>query len=185
MTTLLLSHGTPMLCGGDEMGRTQRGNNNAYAQDNEISWMNWELSDADRSLLEFTQRVARLRRSTRFSVAASFSGGEIRGSEVKDVTWLSSDGTEMNEDWTSGFVKCFGMWLGGEAMEEWNEEGEQVRDDDFLLLFNADEGPIPFTLPAVDAGERWTVVLDTHRPELAEGEEDVRAGDSLRSSPGR
>jgi glycogen operon protein len=181
MATLLLSQGVPMICAGDEMGRTQRGNNNAYCQDNEISWIDWELSDADRTMLEFTRRVARLRAEhPTFRRRKFFRGRGIRGSEVKDVTWVRPDGREMTDlEWNSGFVRCFGMVLGGEAMEEWDDQGRRVTDDTFLLLFNADGAPIDFTLPDVGPGPGWKVVLDTSEPELAEGTRRFRDGDTL------
>ena len=186
LATLLLSQGVPMICGGDEMGRTQQGNNNAYAQDNEISWVNWDLSHDDRCLLDFTRRLVRLRadhpvfRRRRF-----FRGREIRESGVKDITWLSAgEQHEMSdEEWNAGFVKSFGMLLGGEAMEEWNDEGERVTDDDFLLLFNADGGGIEFELPRATLGDRWELVLDTVRPNVQQGEEVVRGGDPVNLEP--
>ncbi|MBW3572668.1 MAG: glycogen debranching protein GlgX [Gemmatimonadetes bacterium] len=170
IATLLLSQGVPMICHGDEMGRTQHGNNNAYAQDNELSWMHWELGDRDRELLEFTRRVARLRREhPTFRRRKFFRGREIRGSDVCDLVWLTPDGTEMTDDeWNSGYVRCFGMAMGGEAMEEWSERGEQIRDSNFLLLFNADGGSIDFTLPDFGRSFGWCVMLDTARPELPE-----------------
>jgi glycogen operon protein len=170
MTTLLLSQGVPMICHGDEMGRTQHGNNNAYAQDNELAWVHWDLGERDQEMLEFTRRVARLRRDhPTFRRSKFFRGREIRGSEVRDVMWLSPDGTEMaDEEWNSGYVRCFGMALGGEAMEEWNERGEQITDQNFLLLFNADGASIDFTLPDFGDSRGWCVMLDTARPEVQE-----------------
>jgi isoamylase len=166
LVSLLLSQGVPMICAGDEMGRTQGGNNNAYAQDNEISWINWELSERDRELLEFTRRVTRLRHEHPvFRRRNFFQGRRIRGSELEDITWFRPDGGEMtDEEWNSHFVRCFGMRLGGDAMIEWDDQGERVTDDSFLLLLNADSGPIPFTLPQASAGIRWEVVLDTNAP---------------------
>jgi isoamylase len=171
VATLLLSQGVPMICGGDEMGRTQHGNNNAYAQDNEISWLHWNLSEADRDLLEFTRRVARIRREhPTFRRRRFFRGREIRGSEVRDLVWLTAAGTEMtDEEWHSGVVRCFGMALGGEAMEEWDERGERIVDHNFLLLLNADGAAIDFTLPDFGHSRGWLLVLDTARPELEEG----------------
>jgi len=171
IATLLLSQGVPMICGGDEMGRTQHGNNNAYCQDNELSWLRWDLTEAEGSLLDFTRRVARLRREhPTFRRRKFFRGREIRGSDVKDVTWLRPDGQEMTDlEWSSGFVRCFGMCLGGDAMEEWDERGERVTDATFLLLFNADGAPMDFTLHGCGGARGWVVVLDTSEPELEEG----------------
>jgi isoamylase len=178
IATLLLSQGVPMICGGDEMGRTQGGNNNAYAQDNEISWTRWELTPAERELLEFTRRVARLRAEhPTFRRRRFFRGREIRGSDVRDLVWVTPAGTEMtDEEWNAGFVRCFGMALGGEAMEEWDERGERITDDNFLLLMNADGGSIDFTLPDFGRSRGWTLVLDTARPELEEGARAFRDG---------
>jgi isoamylase len=171
LTTLLLSQGVPMICAGDEMGRTQNGNNNAYAQDNEISWLNWELDGSQRSLLEFTRRLARLRHEHPvFHRRHFFQGRRIRGSELEDLTWLRPDGGEMTEEeWNTHFTRCFGMLLGGDAMLEWDEHGERVTDDTFLLLFNADVETIPFTLPRRSPGVRWRMVLTTSDPAVEEG----------------
>jgi glycogen operon protein len=181
MATMLLSQGVPMICGGDEMGRTQLGNNNAYCQDNELSWVSWDLAEADRAMLEFTRRVARLRREhPTFRRRKFFRGREIRGSEVKDLTWVRPDGREMtDQEWNTGFVRCFGMVLGGEAMEEWDDEGRPVVDATFLLLFNADGGGIDFTLPDVGPATGWKVVLDTAHPDLEEGSRRYLDGDTL------
>jgi glycogen operon protein len=170
IATLLLSQGVPMLSHGDEMGRTQHGNNNAYAQDNEVSWIHWDLDERGAELLEFTRRVARLRREhPTFRRRKFFRGREIRGSEVRDIVWLSPDGREMTDQaWNDGYVRCFGMALGGGAMEEWNERGEQIADENFVLLFNADGGPMDFTLPDFGRSRGWCVLLDTARPELPE-----------------
>ncbi|HYW10464.1 MAG TPA: glycogen debranching protein GlgX [Longimicrobium sp.] len=170
MATLLLSQGVPMICHGDEMGRTQHGNNNAYAQDNEVAWVHWDLTERDQELLEFTRRVSRLRREhPTFRRRKFFRGRQIRGSDVRDIVWLSPVGTEMTDpEWNAGYVRCFGMALGGDAMEEWNERGEQVKDENFLLLFNADGAPIDFTLPDFGRSRGWCVMLDTARPELPE-----------------
>jgi isoamylase len=182
IATLYLSQGVPMLCGGDEMGRTQGGNNNAYCQDNELSWIDWNLKKRDRELLEFTRRVARLRREhPTFRRRKFFRGREIRGSDVKDVTWIAPDGTEMTDQaWNSGLVRCFGMVLGGDAMEEFDERGVRVTDDNFLLLFNADGGAMDFTVPDVGPASGWAIVLDTARPELEEDSEVRRDGQTLR-----
>jgi isoamylase len=182
LATLLLSQGVPMICGGDELGRTQSGNNNAYCQDNELGWVGWALSDDDRALLEFTRHVARLRREhPTFRRRKFFRGREIRGSEVKDLAWIRADGQEMtDQEWNAGFVRCFGMALGGGAMEEWSDRGEQITDDDFLLLFNADGGAIDFTVPAFGRAREWRVVLDTNEPDLEEGARHHPPGGTLR-----
>jgi isoamylase len=181
LATMLLSQGVPMLCGGDEMGRTQQGNNNAYCQDNEISWLNWKLSDRDRQLLEFTRRVARLRaRHPVFHRRHFFQGRRIRGSELEDITWLRPDGKEMTEEeWNTHFTRCFGMRLGGDAMLEWDERGERVIDDTFLLLFNADPATIPFVLTRSNPDVHWSLVLSTSDPWLTEGSQTFRGEERI------
>ncbi|HET6312495.1 MAG TPA: glycogen debranching protein GlgX, partial [Chloroflexia bacterium] len=123
LATLLLSQGVPMICGGDEFGRTQQGNNNAYCQDNEISWYNWDWSDKDHDLFEFTRKLIQVRKD--FPVLHRrkfFQGRRIRGSEVEDLTWFRPDGQEMTEaEWGSHTTRCFGMRLGGDAMMEWDD----------------------------------------------------------------
>jgi isoamylase len=178
LATLLLSQGVPMICAGDELGRTQGGNNNAYAQDNEISWVDWELSENDRALLEFTRRVAELRhRHPVLRRRNFFQGRRIRGSEIEDITWFRPDGHEMtDEEWNSDLFRSFGMRLGGDAMIEWNERGERVTDETYLLLFNADPEDERFVLPAANPGVSWCCVIDTARPELDDGEEILPGG---------
>jgi isoamylase len=178
LATLFLSQGVPMLCAGDEMGRTQGGNNNAYCQDNEVSWVDWDLSEEDRSLLEFTRKVAWLRHEHPvFRRRNFFQGSRIRGSELEDITWFRPDGEEMTDDeWHSSSVRAFGMRLGGDAMVEWNEVGERVTDETFLLLFNADIAQIPFILPRSQPDVRWETVVDTRRPDLVEGDEVIPGG---------
>lgn len=179
--TLLLSQGVPMICGGDEMGRTQHGNNNAYAQDNEISWVNWSLTEPDQRLLEFTRRVAGLRESHPvFRRRHFFQGRRIRGSQLEDITWLRADGREMTEsEWNSGFVACFGMRLAGDAMLEWDERGERVLDDTFLLLFNGAASDQTFTLPTATTPVAWEYVIGSADDAKEEGSERWPAGESL------
>jgi isoamylase len=165
LATLLLSQGVPMILGGDEMGRTQQGNNNAYCQDNEISWFDWELDDSRRDLLEFTRQVAALRRDHPiFRRRKFFQGQKIRGSELEDIRWVRPDGQEMDDDdWETHFVRSFGMLLGGDAMMEWDDRGNRVYDDTFLLLFNGADDSVAFTLPATPRPAHWEPVLDTAR----------------------
>jgi len=185
LATLLLSQGVPMLCGGDEMGRTQNGNNNAYCQDNEISWLHWDLDERGRDLLEFTRRVATLRREHPvFRRRHFFQGRKIRGSELEDIRWLRPDGQEMtDEEWNSD-VRAFGILLGGDAMMEWDEEGERVTDDTFLLLFNGAPEPAAFTLPSTPTPANWEVVVDTSRA-AAEQEGRTQAPESSLDMAGR
>jgi isoamylase len=181
LTTLLLSQGIPMICAGDEMGRTQGGNNNAYAQDNEISWLSWDLSEDDRALLDFARRVSRLRREHPvFHRRHFFQGRRIRGSELEDITWLLPHGSEMTEEqWNSGTTRCFGMRLAGDAMLEWDERGDRVCDDTFLLLLNGNADAQPFTLPGRGSAVVWSLVLSTAEPDLAEGSQRHAGGAEL------
>ena len=163
LATLLLSQGVPMLCGGDEMGRTQRGNNNAYCQDNEISWMDWTLNKPQQALLAFTRGLIALRQKHPvFRRRRFFQGRRIRGAEVKDLYWLRPDGKEMtDDDWAQGYVRCLGVRLAGDAMDEKDSKGRRLLDETFLVLLNAHHEPRPFTLPAHKRGVRWQPVFDT------------------------
>jgi isoamylase len=162
LATLFLSQGVPMLCGGDEWGRTQNGNNNAYCQDNEISWFNWERDEKQNQLLGFTRKLIQLRKDHPvFRRPKFFQGRRIRGSEIRDVMWFNPGGNEMSEEeWAHPFVRCLGMLLSGDTMDVFNFEGEPIRDDTFLLLINAHYEPIPFVLPGQEHIE-WQLILDT------------------------
>jgi glycogen operon protein len=163
MATLLLSQGVPMLAGGDEIGRTQQGNNNAYCQDNELSWHDWNLDRARRDLLRFVRFLIGLRR--RHPVLRRrqfFYGRRIHGSEVKDLAWFRPDGKEMTEeDWTNPHTRCFGLRLSGDAIEDVDARGRRIADDTFLIMLNAHHESVPFLLPAHRRGVRWEVVVDT------------------------
>jgi len=163
IATLLLSQGVPMLVAGDEIGRTQGGNNNAYCQDNPISWIDWSVAGGQEQLFEFFQRVIRLRREHPVLRRRHFfEGRPLRGSEVKDVAWLKPDGSEMTEqEWEQDFARCLGVYLAGEGLLETDERGRRVVDSDFLVLFNAHHERIDFTLPQLAPESRWLVVLDT------------------------
>jgi glycogen operon protein len=162
LTTLFLSQGVPMLYAGDEWARTQDGNNNAYCQDNELSWLNWELDAEQKELLDFTKRLIRLRHDHPvFRRPKFFQGRRIRGSEVKDVMWFNPGGNEMSdEEWGSPFVRCIGVLLSGDTIDVLSFEGEPIRDETFLFLINAHFEPIVFVLPGQEHLE-WTLILDT------------------------
>jgi isoamylase len=166
LATLLLSQGVTMLLGGDESGRTQRGNNNAYCQDNEISWQDW--GNVDEDLLEFTRRLIALRREHPVLRRRRwFQGLPIRGSV--DLGWCKPDGSEMgDDDWNAGSAPTVGLFLNGEAITDRDRRGQPVTDDCFLLLFNAHHEPIEWTLPKL-WGDRWELVIDTSDP-VQEGE---------------
>jgi isoamylase len=180
LATLLFSQGVPMLCGGDELGRTQQGNNNAYCQDNEISWFDWELDDRRKALLDFTRRLIALRqRHPNLRRRKFFLGRPIRGSDVKDITWFTPDGHEMTEqDWAAGWQRCFATRL-GDQLGEVDERGELIEDDVLLVLLNGHHDPVSFTLPSARDGESWDVVVDTSRPDLRAGKESHQPGDHL------
>ncbi len=166
LTTLLLSQGVPMLCGGDEWGRTQNGNNNPYCQDNEISWFDWGRDDKQNQLFEFTRKLIQIRKEHPVFRRPKFlKGRRIPGSEIRDVMWFTPGGNQMSEEeWTSPFVRCLGMLLSGDATDVLNFEGEAIRDNTFLLLINAHHEAIPFVLPGQENLE-WQLILDTSDPD--------------------
>ena len=163
MATLLLSQGVPMILSGDEMGRTQEGNNNAYCQDNEISWLDWELSILDRNFLAFVRRMIRLRKEHPvFRRRRFFQGRELRGAGAKDIIWLTPAGCEMtDEEWNSSFARSLGLQMSGLLEGEFDAQGRPEEDDDFLLLLNADQDEIIFELPTFPEEARWEVFMDT------------------------
>jgi isoamylase len=158
LATLLLSQGVPMIAHGDEMGRTQHGNNNSYCQDNEISWVNWHLDADDRALLAFTRTLVEIRRTQPvLRRRRHFIGPDSRG-----VVWLAPGGGEMTDDhWASGDLRCLGMLLQGDAADESDERGQPITGDSLLILLNAHDGPASFALPDVPAGRQWTCLIDT------------------------
>jgi len=163
LTTLLISQGVPMLLGGDEFGRTQNGNNNAYCQDNELSWFHWEKWDENqKALFEFTRRLIQLRHQHPvFRRPKFFQGRRIRGSEIKDVMWFNPGGNEMSEkDWSLPLARCLGMMLSGDTIDVLSFQGEPIRDDTFLFLMNAHYETISFLLPGQENIE-WQLLLDT------------------------
>ncbi|WP_437680333.1 glycogen debranching protein GlgX [Sorangium sp. So ce131] len=178
LATLLLSQGVPMINAGDEIGKTQLGNNNAYCQDNEISWHDWDLDERRRKLFEFTCRLVALRRTQpvlrrrRF-----FSGGSVHGSGLKDIVWFRPDGGEMtSDDWTHPSARAIGFLLGGDAIWSLSPRGEQIVGDTLLVLINANPVPLEFVLPAIEFGERWEVLIDTRTAEEPARTVPARAG---------
>jgi isoamylase len=167
LATLLLSQGVPMICGGDEIGRTQHGNNNAYCQDNELSWFDWKPDQYSRELLTFARYVIQLfHRHPVLRRRRFFQGRRIRGSEVKDLSWFRPDGKEMNdEDWNDGFARAVGLRLAGDAIDELDPQGDRIVDDTLLILLNAHHEGVPFKLPAHRAGVRWELILNTSKPQ--------------------
>ena len=166
ITTMFLSQGVPMICHGDEMGRTQAGNNNGYCQDNELTWMDWSNVDVD--LLAFTRQVAALRRDHPVFRRRRFFDGRPtrRGVHLPDISWFTPDGSEMTEeDWDSGFGRSIAVYLNGQGIAGTDTRGERVVDDSFLLCFSAHFEPIEFSLPAAEYGNSWEVVIDTMTPD--------------------
>jgi len=161
LATLLFSQGVPMLLGGDEIGRTQHGNNNGYCQDNELSYYDWEQRDD--GLLLFTERALQLRREHPvFRRRRWFQGRDIHGQELLDIAWFKPDGGQMSmDDWTNGFAKSLAVFLNGDLIAAPDPRGQHVVDDSFFLMFNAHHEPIEFVVPRGEYGARWIRVLDT------------------------
>jgi isoamylase len=177
LATLLLSQGTPMLLAGDEFGRTQQGNNNAYCQDNAISWVDWKLAASNAALIRLVQKLTALRHKYAILRRNRFlTGAYDEELEVKDLTWINASGAEMrSEDWSDGNMRCFGMLMDGRA----RPTGVRQRGTEatMLLVLNAHHDLVPFTLPACPGGEHWSVVLDTNAPE-SETSDRFASGDT-------
>ena len=171
MATLLLSQGVPMITMGDEYGRTQDGNNNAYCQDNEISWFNWAWTKEQKEQFEFTKALIKLRMENPiFHRRRFFSGRSIRGAEIGDILWIGANGLEMTSDkWDSPDNHCLGMLLNGEEMEEYDEFGCQIKDDIFLVILNSYWEHVDFTLPGYESLPNWTLICDTHSSTIEDG----------------
>jgi isoamylase len=186
IATLFLSQGVPMLVSGDEMGRSQNGNNNAYCQDNELSWVNWQLDERQTSFLEFTRKVIRFRQDhPNLRRHKFFQGQIIRGSPAKDIVWLRADGSEMTEEeWAAGWMQTLGVRLDGRGLEVLDRHGEHIIDDTLLLLLNSYHKGVRFKLPAFIPDARWSVVVNTRHPELAKKRRIFHAGQVVQV-PGR
>jgi glycogen operon protein len=173
---MLISQGVPMLLHGDEMGRTQLGNNNVYCQDNKISWMDWELADKNAGLLGFTAGVAAIRaahpifRRRRFFSGRSLVRGAVTPSDsdsLNDIAWFTPSGEEMTDrDWSSGFGQCVTVFLNGDGIPDVDERGDRLLDDSFLLCLNASSDDIEVTLPGKRYGGPWAVVVNTATGEV-------------------
>jgi isoamylase len=164
LATLLLSQGVPMILHGDELGRTQQGNNNGYAQDNAITWIDW--SNIDQPLIEFTAALTRLRREHPTFRRSRFFDGRpvdwVEGQPIPDIAWLRPDGTQMQpRDWDSGFGLAIGVFLNGEGIRERDRRGAEITDDHFIVLFNAGDEPVDFHIPQVSISPEWDVLVDT------------------------
>ncbi|MFF3763510.1 glycogen debranching protein GlgX [Streptomyces sp. NPDC001922] len=184
IATLMLSQGVPMLAHGDEFGRTQGGNNNAYCQDSEVSWVHWPDADGDGDLLEFTRTMVWLRRDHPvFRRRRFFQGSPAEGThdELSDIAWFTHEGEQMKQrDWQAASARSLTVFLNGRAISEPGPRGERIADDSFLLMFNASDEPLDFTVP-VNHGRQWRIVVDTARTEVPEpgAGRRVKAGDRL------
>jgi glycogen operon protein len=163
LVTLMLSQGIPMLLAGDELGRTQQGNNNAYCQDSEISWINWELQEKNENLLDFARELIYFRRQHPvFRRRKWFQGQAIHGAGVSDIVWFNPDGSEMgDEQWEIGYAKAIGMFLDGRQIPSPGPQGQRINDDSFILFFNAHYEMIEFTLPDAFKQRQWQLIIDT------------------------
>jgi isoamylase len=161
--TLLFSQGVAMIYSGDEMSHSKGGNNNTYCQDNETTWLRWELDDRERAFLDFARTCTRIwREQPTIKRRKFFVGRAIRGDGVKDIAFFGPSGEEMSDDaWNSGFAQCLGMRLAGDLMNEMNERGEPIKGDTLLLLLNAHWEEIAFTLPGTSEGDVWQALVDT------------------------
>lgn len=179
LVTLMLSQGVPMLLAGDEMGRSQQGNNNPYCQDNEVSWVNWDLQD--HVLLEFSQQLINFRlQHPIFRRRKWFQGRAIHGSEVRDIVWFNPNGGEMTDkQWNDGLAKAIAIFLNGEEIPTPGSRGERVVDNDFFIIFNAHYEAIEFVLPKMLQQWEWITIVDTTKPQFVEQGYRYKKGESL------
>jgi isoamylase len=196
LATLLFSQGVPMISGGDEHGRTQGGNNNAYCQDNEISWYDWDFGDDNRALLDFTRTLIRLRKEHPVLRRRKyFQGRRLYGSDIDDIAFIQPNGTPMSDEtWELGWIRALGMLLNGAAIAETDEQGRRIVDDVLLLLINGDSQEQEFKLPENDGSAGWDVLVDTNEPsvgsqevgsqEVDSQEVDGGAGEARAPNPG-
>ncbi len=176
LSTLLLSQGVPMISHGDEYGRTQNGNNNAYCQDNELAWMNWEWDDTQKKLFEFTKKLIALRKSHPVTHRRRyFKNRPIHGEDIRDIRWLNIEGKDMTlKEWDTKFIRIMGMLLNGKLMDEIDENGNKLSGDILLILVNSFWEPATFKLPNDDLNNSWEVVIDTSREEITEPHNSVK-----------
>jgi isoamylase len=179
LTTLFLSQGVPMLVAGDELSRTQNGNNNAYCQDNELSWIDW--NSADKELIDFTKQLIRFRhKHPTFRRRRWFQGQPIKGMGVEDIGWFQPDGSEMSEEhWNQDFAKSMAVFLNGQGIRSVGPKGEQITDDSFYIIFNAHHEPLEFKLPSRKYGNNWIKVIDTTTSSITEDSGSYNAKDTI------
>ncbi|MRH90031.1 glycogen debranching protein GlgX [Nocardia sp. SYP-A9097] len=188
LATLLLSQGTPMLAHGDELGRTQGGNNNAYCQDSALSWMDWSLMHTNSELLEFTRRAVAVRTAHPVFRRRRFFDGRpaTTHDHPDDIAWFTPGGTEMTDaDWETGFGRSLTVFLNGDGIREPGPRGERIGDDSFLLCFNAHDGALDFTLPPAEHGAAWSVELDCSTPTGAAADDQRHSASSTMAVPAR
>lgn len=170
-----------MLSGGMEISRTQNGNNNAYCQDNEISWLDWNLTECKQAFLEFTSNLIKFRLDhPNFHRRKFFQDRSIRHPEDADVLWLRPDGKQMaDEEWDQGWQRCLGVFLNGRTLGDVNLSAQPVTDDDFLLLLNCYYEPVDFSIPELESDRKWEFVIDTRNTAFEQSGKSVRAGESI------
>ena len=163
IASLLLSQGVAMILGGDELGHSQQGNNNCYCQDNPLTWLNWDLDENQKDFLEFVKKAIRIwMLQPVFQRRKFFKGRALRGSDITDISFFNPAGQEMSDaDWTTGYIKCMGLRLAGDLIDDENERGEPVVGETLLLLLNAHHEPLPFSLPTTKPEHQWQRLLDT------------------------
>ena len=185
LATLLLSQGVPMLLGGDEISRTQNGNNNAYCQDNETTWYNWNLNERQVQLMDFVRKLIQLRSEhPNLHRRKFYQDRGIRKSAEKDIMWVRPDGQEMGDDeWGLGWARSLGVVLNGATLGDVDEAGELVKDSSFLMMLNCHQEPINFYVPAMSNTTKWEILVDTNEPELAPGTRFKRPGDAIELVP--
>ncbi|MGH8236032.1 MAG: hypothetical protein ACREXP_03295 [Steroidobacteraceae bacterium] len=180
LAALLLSQGVPMMLSGDEFGHSQQGNNNAYCQDNELTWLSWEFGEEEGLLLEFVRDLIRLRQQHRvFRRRKFFQNRAIRGETVRDIVWLDPAGTQMSdEQWRDGFARSLAVFLSGRGLDERDERGRTIVDTDFLVLVNAHYETVEFKLPLQPQDARWVLRMDTTNPKFETVQRTFAPGDS-------
>jgi glycogen operon protein len=185
VATLFLSQGVPMLVSGDEIGRTQQGNNNAYCQDNEISWLNWD--EKDEALLAFTKKMIQLRKDHPvFCRSRWFKGATAKDSKVKDIAWFSPDGTEMtDENWNHDYAKSLAVYLNGKGVNDHTDDLKPITDDDFYIIFNAHFDPLEFKFPGDVYGKEWIRIIDTAKESIDEATPELYKPGSVITVEGR
>jgi len=180
LATLILSQGVPMLLSGDEMGRTQHGNNNTYCHDNELSWIDWDLPEDNKALLTYTQKLIKLLHKHPVLRRRNwFYGREIHGSGISDIGWFNTDGDEIEDEWNAGFIKTLTVFLNGEEIATPSHRGEQVLDDSFLLMFNTHYEPLEFVIPKGVRDRKWQLLIDTKSEGFVKRRKTYRKTDAI------